>query len=114
MQWPSLIKDRILDMFRSIHYSWDRLLGACPYSFLDEEIYVWKALWATRPAARARPFCPLGDRAKQPVLDIKFASELCVLNPSLPDHRELLVPERLRCRGVRRVGFAHGVSPELV
>ena len=35
-----------------------RLLGACPYSFLDEEVYVWAALWATRPAARARPFCP--------------------------------------------------------
>ena len=49
---------RILNMLRSIHYSWDRLLGACPYSFLDEEMYVWEALWATRPAARARPFCP--------------------------------------------------------
>lgn len=40
------------------HYSWDRLQEACPYSFLDEEMYVWEALWAIRPAARARPFCP--------------------------------------------------------
>ena len=40
------------------HYSWDRFQEACPYSFLDEEMYVWEALWAIRPAARARPFCP--------------------------------------------------------
>ena len=43
---------------RRAHYSSGQALRACPYSFLDEEVYVWAALWATRPAARARPGRP--------------------------------------------------------
>ena len=35
------------------HYSSGQALRGLPYSFLDDEVYVWAALWATRPVTRA-------------------------------------------------------------
>ena len=37
----------------SAHYSSGQALRGLPYSFLDDEVYVWAALWATRPVTRA-------------------------------------------------------------
>ena len=49
---------RILNMLRSIHYSWDRLLGACPYSFLDKETYVWRPFGRPDWPPAHDPFAP--------------------------------------------------------
>ena len=43
---------------QSTHYSSGQALRGPPLFISYEEACVWAALWATRPAARARPLCP--------------------------------------------------------